>query len=93
MSDARWGDPRHYGERERGDERPRVYDERDRDNQDPRDGLMHDLDVPRGEEARAGCRPRPSLRTGRRGTRRSKGVVTPPFRLTFVFQSACSLRP
>jgi hypothetical protein len=27
-----------------------VYDERDRDNQDPRDGLMHDLDVPRGEE-------------------------------------------
>jgi hypothetical protein len=26
MSDARWGDPRHYGERERGDERPRVYD-------------------------------------------------------------------
>lgn len=43
MSDARWGDPRHYGERERGDER-------DRDNQDPRDGLTHDLDVPRGEE-------------------------------------------
>jgi hypothetical protein len=50
MSDARWGDRRHYGERERGDERPRVYDERDRDNQDPRDGLMHDLDVPRDEE-------------------------------------------
>jgi hypothetical protein len=50
MSDARWGDPRHYGERERGDERPRVYDERDGDNQDPRDGLMHDLDVPCGEE-------------------------------------------
>jgi hypothetical protein len=27
-----------------------VYDERDRDNQDPRDGLMHDLNVPPGEE-------------------------------------------
>ena len=50
MSDARWGDPREYGERERGDERPRVYDDRDRDDCDPRDGLMHDLDLPRGEE-------------------------------------------
>ncbi len=50
MSDARWGDPREYGERDRGDERPRVYDERDRDDHDPRDGLMRDLDLPRGEE-------------------------------------------
>jgi hypothetical protein len=50
MSDARWGDPREYGERDRGDERPRVYDDRDRDDHDPRDGLMHDLDLPRGEE-------------------------------------------
>jgi len=29
MSDARWDDPREYGERERSDEWPRVYDERD----------------------------------------------------------------
>ena len=50
MSDARWGDPREYGERDRDDERPRVYDERDRDDCDPRDGLMHDLDLPRGEQ-------------------------------------------
>ena len=50
MSDARWGDPRKYGERKRGDERPRVYDDRDRDDDDPRNGLMHDLDLPRGEE-------------------------------------------
>ncbi len=50
MSDARWGDPREYGERDRDDRRPRVYDERDRDDDDPRDGLMHDLDLPRGEE-------------------------------------------
>ena len=50
MSDARWGDPREYGERDRDDGRPRVYDERDRDDHDPRDGLMHDLDLPRGEE-------------------------------------------
>ena len=48
MSDARWDDPREYGERDR-DERPRVY-ERDRDDLDPRDGLMHDLDLPRGGE-------------------------------------------
>ena len=27
-----------------------CYDERDRDDHDPRDGLMHDLDLPRGEE-------------------------------------------
>jgi hypothetical protein len=45
MSDARWNDPR-----ERGDERPRVYWERDRDDHDPRDSLLHDLDLPRGEE-------------------------------------------
>ena len=50
MSDVRWGDPREYGERDRDDGRPRVYDERDRDDHDPRDGLMHDLDLPRGEE-------------------------------------------
>ena len=50
MSDALWGDPREYSERDRDDGRPRVYDERDRDDDDPRDGLMHDLDLPRGEE-------------------------------------------
>ena len=50
MSDARRGDPREYGARDRDDERTRVYDERDRDDQDPRDGLIHDLDLPRGEE-------------------------------------------
>jgi hypothetical protein len=50
MSDARWGDPREFGERDRGDERPRVYDERDRDDHDPRDGLMHGLDLPRGDD-------------------------------------------
>jgi hypothetical protein len=50
MSDARWGDPREYDERDRDDERPRVYDYRDRDDHDPRDGLMHDVDLPRGEE-------------------------------------------
>ena len=49
MSDARWGDPREYCERERDGERPRVYDDRDRDDCDPRDGLMNDLDLPRGE--------------------------------------------
>jgi hypothetical protein len=49
MSDARWNDPREFGERA-GDERPRVYDERDRDDHDPRDALMHDLDLPRGDE-------------------------------------------
>jgi hypothetical protein len=31
------------------DGRARVYDERDRD-EDPREGLMRDLDLPRGEE-------------------------------------------
>ena len=50
MSDARWNDPREYGDPDRGDERPRVYDERDRDDHDPRDSLMHNLDLPRGEE-------------------------------------------
>jgi len=50
MSDARWGDPREYGERDRDADRPRVYDERDRDDHDPRDGLMRDLDLPRGDE-------------------------------------------
>jgi hypothetical protein len=50
MSDARWDDPREYGELDRDDEQPRVYDERDRDDHDPRDGLMHDLDLPRGDE-------------------------------------------
>jgi hypothetical protein len=50
MSDARWNDPREYGARDGGDERPRAYDERDRDDHDPRDSLMQDLDLPRGEE-------------------------------------------
>ena len=30
MSDARWDDPREYGEPDRDDERLRVYDDRDR---------------------------------------------------------------
>jgi len=42
-------DPRLDDPRERDDGRARVYDERDRADQDPRDGLMHDLDLPRGE--------------------------------------------
>ena len=50
MSDGRWGDPREYDERARDDERPRVYEGRDGDDRDPRGGLMHDLDLPRGEE-------------------------------------------
>ncbi|HLG55940.1 MAG TPA: hypothetical protein VI485_11460 [Vicinamibacterales bacterium] len=50
MSDARCGDPREYGDRDHSDERPRVYDERDRYDQGPRDALMHNLDLPRGEE-------------------------------------------
>jgi hypothetical protein len=50
MSDARWGDPREHGAWVRDDESPRVYGERDRDDYDPRDGLMRDLDLPRGEE-------------------------------------------
>ncbi len=50
MSDVRWGDPRDYDVRDRGDEWPRVYDPRDRDEHDPRDGLMRDLDLPRGDE-------------------------------------------
>ncbi len=45
MSDARWGDPRESGERDRDDGQPRVYEERDRDEHNPRDGLMHDLDI------------------------------------------------
>ena len=50
MSDARWRDPREYDARDCDDERSRVYGERDRHDRDPRDGLMHDLDLPRGEE-------------------------------------------
>ena len=50
MSDARWNDPREYDDRDRGDGRPCVYGERDRDDLDPRDSLMHDLDLPRGED-------------------------------------------
>ena len=38
MSDARWGDPREFDERDPGDEWRRVYDPRDRDEHDPRDG-------------------------------------------------------
>ena len=49
MSDARWDDPREYGDRNRDDERARVYNVRDRDGHDPRDGLMCDLDLPRGQ--------------------------------------------
>ena len=40
-------DARDRGGREDG--RERVYDERERDD-DPREGLMRDLDLPRGEE-------------------------------------------
>ena len=36
--------------RDRDDQWRRVYDERDRDEHDPRDGLMRDLDLPRGDE-------------------------------------------
>lgn len=50
MSDARRGDPREYDARDPGNEWPRVYDPRDRDEHDPRDGLMHDLDLPRGDQ-------------------------------------------
>ncbi|MBA2305463.1 MAG: hypothetical protein H0W08_22915 [Acidobacteria bacterium] len=50
MSDARWGDPREYDDRDREDERPRVYDERHRDDNDPRDNVMRDLDLPRGDD-------------------------------------------
>jgi hypothetical protein len=45
MYDSRWDDLR-----EHDDGRARVYDERHRDDYDPRDGLMRDLDLPRGEE-------------------------------------------
>ncbi len=37
-------------DREGGDGRARVYEDRDRDDRDPRDGLMRDLDLPRGDE-------------------------------------------
>jgi hypothetical protein len=50
MSNARWGDPREFDGRDPGNEWPRVYDLRDRDEHDPRDGLMRDLDLPRGDE-------------------------------------------
>jgi hypothetical protein len=50
MSDARWNDPREYEARDRDDDWPRVYDARGRDQHDPRDGLMRDLDLPRGDE-------------------------------------------
>ena len=50
MSDARWGDPREFDARDPGYEWSRVYDPRDRDELDPRDGLMRDLDLPRGDE-------------------------------------------
>jgi hypothetical protein len=46
MYDPRWDDAR-----EREDGRARVYEERHWDDHDPRDGgLMHDLDLPRGDE-------------------------------------------
>src|SRR6185295_4119040 len=44
MYDPRWDDVR-----ERDDGRARVYDQRDRRDHDPRDGLMYDLDLPRGD--------------------------------------------
>jgi hypothetical protein len=44
MYDPRWDDVR-----ERDDGRARVYDERDPADHDTRDGLMHDLDLPRGD--------------------------------------------
>ena len=50
MSDARWNDPREYDARDPDGQWPRVYDPRDRDEHDPRDGLMRDLDLPRGDE-------------------------------------------
>ena len=53
------GDPREYGERDLGDERPRVYDPRDRDEQDPRDGLMRDLDLVVSVDTGVAERPRP----------------------------------
>ena len=45
-------DPRDDGRDRDGreDRRARVYGERDRDDDDPREGLMRDLDLPRGEE-------------------------------------------
>jgi hypothetical protein len=43
MYDPRWDDAR-----EREDGRDRVYDPPDREH-DPRDGLLHDLDLPRGD--------------------------------------------
>lgn len=39
MSYTRWGDPREYNKRDRGDERPR-HDERDRDDHDRRAGNL-----------------------------------------------------
>lgn len=44
-------DPRHDAlDREGADGRARVYEDRERGDLDPRDGLMRDLDLPRGEE-------------------------------------------
>ena len=50
MSDIRWSDPRDSDPRDAGGSWPRVYDPRDRDENDPRDGVMRDLDLPRGDE-------------------------------------------
>ncbi len=44
MYDPRWDDAR-----ERDDGRARVYEQRDQTEHDPRDGLMHDLDLPRSD--------------------------------------------
>jgi hypothetical protein len=38
MSDARWGDPREYDARDRGNEWPRLYDARDRHEHNPAAG-------------------------------------------------------
>jgi hypothetical protein len=51
MSDARWNDPREHAGRDPDDQWPRVHDPRDRDEHDPRDGLLRDLDLPRGDES------------------------------------------
>ena len=50
MSDPRWDDVRDRDGQKLDDGRARMYDERDRDDHGPRDGLMHDLDLPRGHD-------------------------------------------
>jgi hypothetical protein len=52
MPDARWNDPRDYGDLDRGGERARTDDDRDRDDHDPRDALMPDMDLRAAKNAR-----------------------------------------